>query len=131
MPAGRPSKQTPAPGGPVVYSMENHPNREDPYIKKLFDRFMDKVHTIPETACWWWVGAALPAGYGLTRVSGEKWLAHRLSYMIHTGYHPAGYVVMHTCDNPCCVNPHHLRLGSQQDNISDMIAKGRAHHGRG
>lgn len=80
--------------------------------------------------CWNWTGSKSGAGYGSIQVNGKKVLAHRVSYMIHkgeipelVGYH--GYVVCHSCDNPSCVNPDHLFLGSQYANMQDRDAKGR------
>lgn len=84
------------------------------------------------------MGALTPKGYGTisgTLLDGTKFpagmLAHRVSWIIHNGKIPEGEgahgtVVMHTCDNPGCVNPAHLRLGTQGDNVQDMIVKGRA-----
>lgn len=74
--------------------------------------------------CWPWVGARQRTGYGHLGVGAhKKVMAHRLSHYIATGEEPP--VVMHTCDNPWCVNPAHLRGGTKADNTADMIAKGR------
>lgn len=79
--------------------------------------------------CWPWMGATNNQGYGVLAVySGDKRqrvLAHRLSIVIATGADIDGRVVMHTCDNPLCVNPEHLRIGTQADNIRDALRKGR------
>lgn len=71
--------------------------------------------------CWVWTGATSPAGYGAFR-SGS---AHRASYRFAHGEIPPGMVVMHRCDNPACVRPEHLQLGTYKDNVHDMFAKGR------
>lgn len=78
--------------------------------------------------CWLWQGGSVSQkGYGqiqLTR-SRDRVLVHRLSYEIHHGPIPAGMVVMHTCDNPSCVNPAHLKTGTQSQNIIESFNKGR------
>jgi len=74
--------------------------------------------------CWVWLGAKAKTGYGHFSHGRKKTIGvHRASFFIHNGYWPA--VVMHTCDNPSCVNPDHLKGGTQRDNMLDMIAKGR------
>ena len=81
--------------------------------------------------CWEWQKYVGKKGYGymrLTDFGGKgrfKWRVHRLSYMIFKGDIPGGMFICHTCDNPCCVNPDHLFLGTHQDNMDDMNNKGR------
>lgn len=75
--------------------------------------------------CWVWSGSTHPLGYG--RYGAE--LAHRIAWQVHSGEHPGKKVVMHKCDNPPCVNPNHLQIGTQADNLRDMWAKGRGSHG--
>lgn len=75
--------------------------------------------------CWNWIGAHDKDGYGWIRVDGVQTGAHRYSYGVHCGKIPKGMQVLHSCDNPRCVNPDHLFLGTQQDNVKDMVAKGR------
>jgi hypothetical protein len=78
----------------------------------------------PNTGCWLWARAALRAGYGIAVVDGRRWYTHRLAYEAYVG--PIGPMqVCHKCDTPACVNPDHLFLGTQRDNMRDMIAKGR------
>ena len=78
--------------------------------------------------CWIWKGAKNNLGYGQFHITGFRpmFMAHRVSYAIFIGPIPEGYVVMHKCDNHLCVNPAHLTVGNQQENIQDMISKGRA-----
>lgn len=90
------------------------------------DRFWSLVER--GSSCWRWKGAVMRGGYGcfsLTRVRRGPLMAHRVAYAAVHGSVPSGAVVMHSCDNPLCVNPDHLRLGSQLDNTRDMMAKGR------
>jgi hypothetical protein len=79
-----------------------------------------------ESGCWEWTGLLNSMGYAVIGLDhGKRMYAHRFSYMQTFGEIPAGYVVMHTCDNPRCVNPEHLRAGTQKENVHDMVAKGR------
>jgi len=79
-----------------------------------------------DSGCSVWLGTVNPQGYGRLSVRGRLWAAHRLSWHLHRGDIPPGVFVLHRCDNPGCVNPEHLWLGTQQDNVDDMVAKGRA-----
>jgi len=76
--------------------------------------------------CWTWGGATNRKGYGRFTVGGKLRLAHRLVWAWTRGPIPDGVRVLHHCDNPACVNPKHLFLGTDQDNTNDMVAKGRA-----
>lgn len=76
------------------------------------------------TPCWQWTGTMESKGYGTMRVRGRPMKAHRLSLQIH-GINPGNMFVCHHCDNPACVNPDHLYLGSGMDNVKDMISRGR------
>lgn len=92
--------------------------------QELFDR-----HTIKGNGCWLWGGYKNSSNYGFTRVGGrgsKGILAHRLSWELHFGKILDGLHVCHKCDNPPCVKPDHLFLGSNLDNIKDRIQKGRA-----
>lgn len=74
--------------------------------------------------CWNWI-AYTKGGYGAIRVGGRQKSAHRVSWELHNGSIGKGLWVLHRCDNPRCVNPAHLFLGTQVDNMRDMAAKAR------
>jgi hypothetical protein len=79
--------------------------------------------------CWYWTGATTYGGYGVIQSGprgGKLLRAHRLSWRIHYGDFDESLALCHHCDNPSCVRPDHLFLGSHSDNMQDMLAKGRA-----
>jgi hypothetical protein len=78
--------------------------------------------------CWNWTGTLTEKGYGRFKTSTKNWRAHRLSYEMHCGAVPDGMQVLHECDNPSCVRPDHLFLGTNADNMADKCAKGRESH---
>jgi HNH endonuclease len=85
---------------------------------------------VPELGpCWLWTASLRNKGYGAFgyTLNGKtiQERGHRFSYMLHVGVIPTGVFVLHKCDTPACVNPGHLFLGSNLDNIKDMLAKGR------
>lgn len=87
-------------------------------------RFWGNVRVARE--CWEWLGAKTAFGYGKMAFRGRKTVgAHRVSWMIHFGDIPEGMSVLHECDNPHCVHPAHLFLGTQKDNMRDAVKKGR------
>jgi len=95
------------------------------------DRFWRKVEKGGADECWPWVGALSPKGYGRFRTTGLVG-AHRFSWELANGRPvPAGLHVMHACDNPPCVNPAHLSVGTHTDNMRDCRAKGRHPVNRG
>lgn len=80
--------------------------------------------------CWEWTGAKKPAGYGAFNANGVSHNAHRYSYALASGPIAPGMFVMHSCDNPSCVNPAHLSLGTPKENTRDMISKKRDKNSR-
>lgn len=93
----------------------------------LRERFYAKVSPEPNSGCWLWTGATKELGYGvigLGRREDGTAKAHRVSYELHKGP-TGGLCVLHECDNPACVNPDHLRLGTLKDNARDCVSRGR------
>lgn len=78
-----------------------------------------------QTSCWVWKKSKTKLGYGKASYNGKQITAHRLSFILNKGEIPLGLFVLHKCDNPSCVNPDHLFLGTQSDNIKDMHNKKR------
>ena len=87
-------------------------------------------YKIDEKGCWNWTGGKQPNGYGwlyLGLVDGKSTAGypHRISYEIHKGFIPDGLNVCHKCDNPLCINPEHLFVGTDDDNHKDKVSKNR------
>lgn len=101
-------------------------------VNSLEERFWKKVDKRGPNECWLWTASKDRWGYGVfTEKRKKKWIsAHRLSWRLHTGKPaPTNLCVLHRCDKPACVNPSHLFLGTQSDNVADMMAKGRCRSG--
>lgn len=92
---------------------------------KLKNRFLSKYKIDLKTGCWNWVASKNKSGYGYFRFNQRTLLAHRASFIIYNGEITGGLHVLHKCDNPSCVNPEHLFLGTHSDNMNDMASKGR------
>lgn len=93
----------------------------------LKTRFLKYIN-VKENGCWEWTAYKNANGYGCIGVDRKSCLSHRVAYAIFVGDIPNGVCVLHKCDNPGCVNPDHLFLGSRIDNIFDMIGKKRDRH---
>ncbi len=87
------------------------------------NKFWQKVNKTPE--CWEWTAGKSAAGYGRFVVNSKQEYTHRISWDLHNDIKSKGFEVCHTCDNPGCVNPEHLFLGTHLDNVNDMLKKGR------
>jgi hypothetical protein len=115
--------------------------RRENYVNIVPAMFRDMLHVSAAQAlgfhakldtageCWEWKGATNAKGYGRVRINGRLELAHRVAFAIWKGTtvltDVGSLLVLHSCDNPRCCNPEHLRLGSYSDNNADMIARGR------
>ena len=92
----------------------------------LEQRFWQKVDKLGPDECWEWTGAKHPKVYGHFMVGPDLWTAHRFVYDWQVEEIPDRMHVLHHCDNPSCVNPKHLFLGTNTDNVADRHAKGRS-----
>lgn len=97
-------------------------------LRAVIDRFWSKVGPCPadQKACWEWIGATNADGRGRFGFRGRVEVAYRVSFVLSSGEIPDGLDVLHTCDNPKCVRPIHLFVGTAKDNVADMHAKGRS-----
>jgi hypothetical protein len=94
------------------------------YTRDPVKFFFDNIFYSPD-GCWYWTGYALKSGYGQLSVNNYPVTAHTFSYKIHKG-DTAGLCVRHSCDQPICVNPDHLLLGTKGDNSRDMKERKRS-----
>ncbi len=96
-------------------------------------RFDTKYIGEPNSGCWLWTAGVDGAGYGCISedITRRILSAHRVSWELHKGLIPDGQRVLHRCDNPPCVNPDHLFLGTQKENVQDCKTKGRLNRARG
>ena len=101
-------------------------------MKSTEDRFWEKVEVRGPEDCWEWTAYKNRKGYGYFSIAGAGVTgAHRVSWEFANGSIPPGLYVLHSCDRPSCVNPAHLRTGTQTDNMRDMIGRGRSWQPKG
>lgn len=106
------------------------------YKRPTKERLLEKTTVCKKTGCWNWEGLKDKNGYGRLGIGKKVFRCHRLSYEVFCGPIPPDMFVMHSCDNPSCINPDHLSVGSPDDNVQDMLRKGRyipggkPHHGQ-
>jgi hypothetical protein len=100
--------------------------------KSLQDRFEDKFVRVPFSECWYWTASASERSSPQTnfQIGNKRHIASRVAYTLYKGEIPSGKIVRHTCDNGFCVNPEHLILGTQFDNMQDRKNRGRWKGGR-
>lgn len=114
-------------GQPVRFIVGHHNKMRQ--LRPLAERFWEKVDRRDKEECWEWTGGTDSHGYGTLQIGTHDkpfpGKAHRISYELHYGSIPDGMLVCHKCDNPPCVNPNHLFVGSYSDNIEDCYAKNR------
>lgn len=92
-------------------------------LKPVLQRFEE--YFTKSDGCWVWKGSLTHNGYGRFKRNYLSLKAHRVSYELYLGEIPEGLLVLHMCDNPACVNPSHLTVGTQTENVRDCIVKGR------
>lgn len=97
--------------------------------KRLCDIFDSKWTPEPFSGCHLWLLSVNNMGYGRVRHQRREYLAHRFAWELRNGKIPYGMFLLHRCDTPLCVNPSHLFLGTQLDNLRDAVKKGRIRHG--
>ncbi len=98
----------------------------------IIDRFWNKIAHGTTDKCWPWTASTVGGGYGVFALRpGKIVYAHRFSYFLTFGPFPEEMKVLHECDNPICVNPWHLKLGTHKNNMEDRAKRGRGNQRKG
>ena len=98
-------------------------------MKNYLDRIEKNLAYEPNTGCWLWTAGINDDGYARMLFNGKARYVHRIVYEFRRGKIPVGLFALHSCDTPSCVNPDHIFLGTQTDNMIDKTRKGRAYRG--
>ena len=115
--------------------LDGRKNRRKLYVRKgesplspehLAQRLANALDDAQEGSCWEWKRTKNYYGYGTLTVNGKTIFAHRLAYQLGVGDIPTGLQVLHSCDNPSCINPQHLHLGTGSDNMKECYDRGRS-----
>jgi hypothetical protein len=125
---GRPLPTAEYRSNQATYLRGHQPHTEST-INNLAKRFWARVEKAD--GCWMWKGPCRGNGHGTLQVRNRTAMAHRVAWQLTRGPIPEGLCVCHHCDNPPCVNPGHLFLGTHRDNMQDMIVRNRRRHAAG
>lgn len=106
-----------------LYARKNQDRKAPDHLAARLANGLDAAH---EGECWVWTRTKNNHGYGTLRVNGRHMYCHRLAYELGKGPITSGLHVLHSCDNPACINPAHLELGTQSKNMTDCHARGRS-----
>lgn len=102
------------------------PNNPGRYSRgTIEERLRYTSWVVTEAGCWEWCGGKRKGGYGRLTFGGKSFVTSRLAYETWVGSIPEGYVVRHKCDNPPCINPEHLEVGTHKDNTRDKMSRNR------